>query len=240
MKISKLVFYDFKNIMTSWITYFSIALCILPAFGIAYSVANLNGPFEVIQLTYFFAFFGTLLVVINAMLPFTKDISHNTITLMMNTKSNRVKYYIAKVITIGIAGLIFGIAGNLSTYFLAAYAGLEMPGELMWQIILHFILYTLFYGTLFLTISTFYNNVLALFIVALLSIMLLPSLLDGILMWDGLSEWVNTFIREYLPLYFLPEVTGSHNWLSAHYVSSAAGIILIAVIGLIKIQKRDY
>lgn len=138
------------------------------------------------------------------------------------------------------AGLIFGIAGNLSTYFLAAYAGLEMPGELMWQIILHFILYTLFYGTLFLTISTFYNNVLALFIVALLSIMLLPSLLDGILMWDGLSEWVNTFIREYLPLYFLPEVTGSHNWLSAHYVSSAAGIILIAVIGLIKIQKRDY
>jgi hypothetical protein len=138
MRISKLVFYDFKNIMTSWITYFSIALCILPAFGIAYSVANLNGPFEVIQLTYFFAFFGTLLVVINAMLPFTKDISHNTITLMMNTKSNRVKYYIAKVITIGIAGLIFGIAGNLSTYFLAAYAGLEMPGELMWQIILHF------------------------------------------------------------------------------------------------------
>lgn len=51
---------------------------------------------------------------------------------------------------------------------------------------------------------------------------------------------MNTFIREYLPLYFLPEVTGSHYWLSAHYVSSAAGIILIAVIGLIKIQKRDY
>lgn len=240
MRISKLVSYDLKNIMTSWLTYFSIALCVLPAFGIAYSVANFKGPFEVIQLTYFFAFFGSLLVVIIAMLSYTKDLSQNTITLMMNEKSSRIKYYIAKVITIGIIGLIFGIAGTLSTYFLAEYAGLEMAGELFWQIPLHYVLYALFYGTLFLTISTFFTNVLALLIVAVLSIMMLPTLFDGLLLWNDLPEWAGTFITDWFPLYFISETIGSHNWITEHYISTIVAIILIIVIGLIRIQKKDY
>lgn len=241
MRISKLVSYDLKNIMTSWLTYFSIVLCVLPAFGIAYSVANFKGPsFEVIQLTYFFAFFGSLLVVIIAMLSFTKDLSQNTITLMMNEKSTRIQYYIAKVITIAIIGLIFGIAGTLSTYLLAEYAGLEMASELFWQITVHYILYALFYGTLFLTISTFYTNVLALFIVAVLSIMMLPTLFDGLLLWNDLPEWMGTFITDWLPLYFISETIGSHNWIAEHYISTIIAIVLFIVIGIMRIRTKDY
>lgn len=240
MRISKLVAYDFKNLMTSWLTYFSFILCILPAYAIAYSIANLGGPFEVIQLTYFYAFFGNLLVVIIAMLPFTRDISQNTIVLLMNEKSNRTKYYLAKTITIIIVGLIFGIVGALSTFFLAGYADLEVTNKLLALIVLHFVLYTLFYGTLFLTLSVFYNNVLSLFIIALLSIMLLSTLLGGLLMWEGLPEFARTFISEYLPLYFLPEVVGSHNWLSEHYISTSIGIIIFVAIGLIKVRHKDY
>lgn len=240
MRISKIVSYDLKNIMTSWLTYFSIVLCVLPAFGIAYSVANFKGPFEVIQLTYFFAFFGSLLVVIIAMLSFTKDLSQNTITLLMNEKSSRMKYYISKVITIGVTGLIFGIAGTLSTYFLAEYARLEMSNELFWQITVHYILYALFYGTLFLTISTFYTNVLALFIIAILSIVLLPTLLDGLLMWSGLPESIGTFIADWLPLYFISETIGSHNWITEHYISTIIAIVLFIVIGLMRIRTKDY
>ncbi|MGO1922480.1 MAG: hypothetical protein ACTH14_01485 [Jeotgalicoccus sp.] len=241
MRISKLVSYDLKNIMTSWLTYFSIVLCVLPAFGIAYSVANFKGPsFEVIQLTYFFAFFGSLLVVIIAMLSFTKDLSQNTITLMMNEKSKRIQYYIAKVITIAIIGLIFGIAGTLSTYLLAEYAGLEMASELFWQITVHYILYALFYGTLFLTISTFYTNVLALFIVAVLSIMMLPTLFDGLLLWNDLPEWMGTFITDWLPLYFISETIGSHNWIAEHYISTIIAIVLFIVIGIMRIRTKDY
>lgn len=240
MRISKLVTYDLKNILTSWLTYFSLFLCILPAFGIAYSIANLEGPFGVVQLTYFYAFFGTLLVVISAMLPFTKDISQNTIVLFMNEKSNRIKYYLAKTITIALVGLLFGIVGALSTYFLAEYASLEVSGELLGLIVLHFVLYTLFYGTLFLTISVFYNNVLALFIVALISIMLLPGLLEGLMMWDGLPNAIGTFITEYFPPYFLSEVVGSHEWTAGHYISTSIGIIVIIIIGLLKVRNRDY
>lgn len=240
MRISKLVSYDIKNILTNWLTYFSIVLCFLPAFAIAYSVANLKAPFDVIQLTYFFAFFGTLLVVINVMLPFTKDISQNTITLMMNEKSNRLKYYLAKVISILIIGLIFGIAATASTYFLSSYADLDMANELFWKIPFHYVLYALFYGTLFLAISTFYNNVLALFIIAMLSIMLLPTLFDGLLLWNKLPEAAVTFISEYLPLYFISDVIGSHDWVTGHYVSTIVCIFLINIIGLIRIQARDY
>lgn len=240
MRISKLVTYDLKNILTSWLTYFSLFLCIMPAVAIAYSIVNLKGPFEVTHITSFFAFFGTLLVVINAMLPFTKDISQNTIVIFMNEKSNRVTYYLAKSITIALVGLLFGVVGALSTYILASYASLEVSSKLLALIVLHFILYALFYGTLFLTISLFYNNVLALFIVGMLSIMLLPGLLEGLMMWDGLPNSIGTFITEYFPLYFISEVIGSHEWTVGHYVSTVVSIILFIAVGLVKVRKRDY
>lgn len=240
MRISKIVSYDLKIIMTSWVTYFSLLLCILPSFGIAYSIANLKGPFEVIHIIYFFGFFGTLLVVINAMLTFTKDISQNTIILFMNEKSNRIKYFVSKILIILIVGLLFGFVGSVSIYLLAQYANLEVSLELLGEVIIHYILYTLFYGVLFLTTSVFYKNIVTLFIIALITIMLAPTLLDGLLMWDGLSELTSTIILEYLPLYFLPEVVGSQNWSNENYISTIIVIIVIAALGLIKIRKQDY
>lgn len=240
MKISKIVMYDMMAAFRSWFTYFSLILCILPAFGIAYSIKNFEAPFDTTHLIAFFAFFGSLLVVINAMLPFTKDLSQNTIILMMNQSANRMKYFLAKMISIGCVGLLFGLVSLASTYILANYVSLEFDAEFFWKIPLTYVIYTLFFGGLFLLISIYFSNVAALFIIALISIVLLPSLLNGLMYWDKIPDSVVNFVEDSLPLYYLPDLISNLEWQSSFYISSLVAIALFTLLGMLLIRRKDY
>ncbi|MCK1976880.1 ABC transporter permease subunit [Jeotgalicoccus huakuii] len=240
MKISKIVTYDLLTALRSWFTYFSLILCILPAGAIAYSVANFEAPFDTTQLIAFFAFFGSLLVVINAMLAFTKDLSQNTIILMMNQSGNRMKYFLSKIISIGCIGLLFGLVCLASTYALSTYAGLDFDAALYWKIPVTYVIYTLFYGGLFLLISIYFTNFAALFIISLISIVLLPSLFNGLLFWDKIPDSVVNFLEDSLPLYYLPDLLNTLEWQTSFYISSIVAILLFTVLGMLLIRRKDY
>jgi ABC-2 type transport system permease protein len=240
MIFTKQLAYDVRGILTDWMLYFALIMSIIPAFGILYSIVNLKGPFDTIQVTYFYTSFGAVLSIIVTIRPFVKDLQNNTIVLFMNRLGNRYKYYTSKLVASVVVGLIFGLVGMAVLSFASYYADLNIPTELYYQMVIHYMLFTLFYGSLFLTLSTFIKSPIGLIVTALLSILLLPSLLQVPLYIDGTPEFILTFVTDYLPLNFAPDVLGSHNFITAHYVSFIVFTVVFAGIGYFKIGRTDY
>lgn len=240
MRLSKQLAYDIRSILTDWLLYFALVMSIIPAFGILYSIVNLNGPFDTIQVTYFYAFFGGVLSVIVTIRPFVKDLQNNTIVLFMNQTRNRYKYYTSKLIAAGIVGLIFGLIGMGVLGFAASYADLEFSDSLYYQMVIHYILFTLFYGSVFLALSTFIKSPIGLIVTALLSILLLPSLLQVPLYVDNTPEFILTFVTDYLPFNFAPDVLGSQDFSNGQYISTILAIVIFIMIGYFKIGRTDY
>lgn len=232
--------YDIKGILTDWLLYFALIMSIFPAMGIIYSITHLSGPFTMIQVTYFYAFFGSVLSVIVAIRPFVKDLQNNTIILFMNKTNNRYKYYTSKIISSAIVGLIFGAVGVLVVIFGVYYADLETDASLYYKVILHYILFTLFYGSVFLAMSTFIKSPIGLIVSAILFIMLLPSLLEVPLHIENTPEIIQTFITDYLPFSFSPEVLGSQSFSTGQYVSMIVCIVIFTMIGFMKVGRTDY
>lgn len=232
--------YDIKGVLTDWVLYLGLIMSILPAIGIIYSIKEWGGPFDMVQVTYFYTFFGSVLSVITAIRPFVKDLQNNTIVLFMNQTSNRFKYYASKTVSSAFVGFLFGIVGTGVIYFGASYADISMETELYYLIIIHYILFTLFYGSVFLAFSTFVKSPIGLIVTAILSILLLPTLLEVPLYIDNVPEFVITFITDYLPLNFAPEVIGSHDFSTGQYISIVVWIFLLIVLGMMKMKRTDY
>lgn len=219
--------------------YFGLIMSILPAVGIIYSI-NQWGDFDTMQVTSFYTFFGSVIAVITAIRPFVKDLQNNTIVLFMNQTSNRYKYYASKIVSSAFVGLIFGLAGTFVIALGAGYADIVFDQALYYQMVIHYILFTLFYGSVFLALSTFIKNPVGLIVMAILSIFLLPSLLQVPFYIEQTPEFINTFIMEYLPFNFAPDVIGSHDFSTEQYVSTVCFIIAFIVIGIIKMKYTDY
>ncbi|MUV37562.1 hypothetical protein JNUCC1_01368 [Lentibacillus sp. JNUCC-1] len=238
MKVSKLVAFDVKRIISSWLLYLALGLSFLAAFGIAYSIKHLSGPFTMSHITSFYAMFGSIFSAVIGMRLFSVDLSSETISLLLNTKTNRVKYGLSKMIGFGIVGLIFGIACAVTVYITKIYTGVDVEQMLYWKSILNYVLFTMFYAALFFTISLFYRKVTVLFVVAVLAVSFLPNLLDTLLQAD-LPAFLASSI-EHLPLYFFPIYIGSHNLELLQYGVVFGSIALLAVLSFTFIQKQDY
>ena len=232
--------YDIKGILTDWVLYFALVLSVLPAYGILYSIVNFQGPFNVTQVTYFYAFFGSVLSIIVAIRPFVKDLQNNTIVLFMNKRSNRYKYYVSKLTAGAVTGLIFGVFCTFVLMFASGYADLEIQTALYFEVIVHYILFTLFYTSVFLAMSTFIKGPIALIVSAILSIMLLPTLLQVPVYIEQTPEAVITFINDYLPFSFAPDVIGLQDFTSGQYVSTIGFIVLFILLGVFKAGRTDY
>lgn len=239
MKISRMVSFDMKQVFRHWFFYTALILSFLPAFGIAYSIKNLGGPFTIDHVTSFYALFGTILSVVMAMMLYTKDLTNETMTLMVNQKQNRARYLAAKVISSGLVGLSFGVFCALTVFFAQSYIGADVEALLYVKTIVNYTLFTILYMVLFFFISIFYQSVAALFVIAVLAISFLPNLMATALGNMSLPGVVETVI-EHLPIYYLPHLIGPHNIDGIQYGIAAAFILVFYFGSYTSIRRQDY
>ncbi|RWZ58680.1 hypothetical protein EQV77_06860 [Halobacillus fulvus] len=239
MIISRVVLFDMKRIFSNWFLYFSLILSFVPAFGIAYSIKNLGGPFTLAHVTSFYALFGTILSVVVAMRLYTADLSNETITLVMNDKVTRVKYLISKFLGFSLVGLVFGLFCAGTVFFIKEYLSLSPDGMLYVKTIVNYVLFTTLYTILFFFASIYYRSVAALFVIAVLSISFLPNLISTIMDSGSLPASVSAAI-EYLPFYYFPILIGSHNLAGIEYLMVAAFLIVLFAGSLFSIRRQDY
>ncbi|MGR6117957.1 hypothetical protein ACTHHL_15755 [Aeribacillus composti] len=238
MITSKLVWFDIKKLHVSWFTYLSLLLSVIPAYGIAYAIKNLNGPFNIYHITSFYALLGSILCVVLSMRLFTDDIHNEILTLLFNKKENRKKYLFAKFIGAIYVGFLFGIICTLVIIGSEQYLKIN-TGNLYLKSIINYILFTSFYVLLFFYLSTFYRKVTVLFVIAVLSISFLPNLIMTAIDSKMFPDIVVNII-EYTPIYFLPIKIGSHNFSSMEYIITLLSIVFLFFLSTYSILRQDY
>lgn len=239
MITSKLILLDIKKIHLNWFIYFSIILSVIPAYGIAYAIKNLHGPFSIYHITSFYSLFGTILCVIISMRLFTDDLYNEVHTLLYSNKDNRKKYLISKVIGSIYIGILFGITCVFVIFTSVEYLNINVNNSIYIKSIINYVMFSSFYSILFFFISTFYRKVTFLFVIAILSISFLPNLISTILDSNLFSDKINNVI-ENLPFYFLPLMIGSHNFSNTQYILTLLSILLVFYLAIKSLLRQDY
>lgn len=240
MGIGQIIKYDILNIFKSPLFYFLILLSIFPSIAISYSIKELKGPFDLQHITSFYALFGSISAYIFTIGVFTKDLTNETISFFMNNKSSRQSYILAKMISIFWVGLIFGLVGIITVHSChVIYLGNEIPYNTYFEMLLNYILFSLFFGLLFLLVSLFYRNIISYYIVGLLFITFIPGIISSILFWEETPELVVTIV-DHIPLYTLPAFLGGNALEVSHYISVICSIVILIILNTVLVKKRDY
>ncbi|WP_071460862.1 P-loop NTPase family protein [Bacillus massilinigeriensis] len=239
MIASKLFWLDVRGLHSKFYLYVALIGSIFPAFGIAYSIKNLDGPFTILHVTSFYALFGSILCVSFGMNLFTKDMGSGVNTLIFNSQTNRKKYVLSKFTGFLYIGLVFGITCSLMTLGMAYYLNSTVELSLYLKSILNYILFSVLYATFFLFISLFYRKVTVLFVIAVLSISFLPNLVSTLLEGNILPASVEKIVEK-VPFYFFPILIGSHNLSGMEYLIVALSIVVVLLCSLFAISKQDY
>lgn len=206
MNIGQLVKYDLTRIFRNPLGYLGFLISILPGLGIILSVKTLDGPFTAEVVMVMFFVFGGLVMLMFAIRTIVRDMQYGTIQLFLNSRTNRIKYLYAKLISaIGIV-VIFTILGTLLTLLSTSIIGagnlsasdfLKMFGE--------FILIMLFYVTLLNILNLLTGKSAIVYTATILCIIFLPTIFDAFIFIPEIGEDLAKMMQ-YNPLDFLPKI----------------------------------
>lgn len=203
MSIFNIFKLEVKRILKSKEFYTSIVLSLLFGSALVYTIKIDQGPFTINAVSSFYGIVATFAIVFLGTKTFIEDLNNQTIIYFFSSSKNRIHYFIGKLLSAIIVGLIFGII--CSIFMIISAFILSWKVNLVTYILMPIFLYTLcssFYILFFFKISIFVRKPTTLISLTILFVIAVPTILQNIILVNGIPESVGLFIKN-MPFYFL-------------------------------------
>lgn len=234
--IKNYVIENIKELLVSGRMLIGLLVALFPAVCIiAFIVTSNNSTFHIKHVSNFYCMLGLLAAVLTGVYMINRDFSSNVISLIYNSRKNRLLYTIANVITTLIISILYaivgilvcvvakniGVSGELKISFLCGFAA-----NLLIIIPSYVLMCNLFY--------LFKAKTGMIYTILTASILFLPNLVSNII-WGIESEVINGIVDN-IPLYYYPIYAGSSPFSALQY---AIGVGLILLMFCLVIKKSE-
>lgn len=223
-----------KELITSGIIIIGVIVAVIPPVILMYYIINYgSNSFYIKHISNFFCIFGLYIGVLSPLYFINRDFSMDTITLVCNTKENRIAYLNANVLLAFFLSLFYSSIG-VATVLIANYLG--VTGDLTVNFIIGFlcnltITIVFYYLFSYLLFSFFIkSNVVFSFLTLLL--LFIPNIISNIL-YSTQNELLNNLFEK-IPMYFLPIYAGSNIMEISQYIISILSICILYTLSMKK------
>lgn len=226
--ITGYVTYSFKKLLTRGYLPLGLMISVLPAAIMCYIILNNSASFTIKHVSNFYCMLGITAMVLQSMYLINNDFSYNTISLIYNSKKNRLGYIIGNIIISILVGIIFSTIG-IVLFIISKYLG--VPGELETLFLLEFILNAIlvivsyFLFGYYLLISGFRSG--AAYGILILFLLFIPNLLSNIV-YGYPNSFLSTLVENF-PGYYFPIILGSNVFTPLQYIISLITIFLLFI-----------
>ncbi|HEE9175390.1 TPA: hypothetical protein R8D17_002811 [Staphylococcus aureus] len=226
---------ELKNIYV----YLSIILAFISGSGIIYSIHSLNGPFDETNVSGLYATISIIAMSLFCVKIFSIDFHYQVSQLILTSKINRIKFIITKILIAIFISLIFSIGCMLLLKTNSILNGFDFDFMDIINVIIHNLLFMLFYSAIVLLLSLIINKIATLFIVNFILVMVLPSILQKLTAIPKTPEFLKMLIEESpfltLPIH-LPDLSLSEN----NIIVISISVILLFSFIFVLIPKKDF
>jgi len=183
--------------------FLSIAFAFLFGGGIVYSIYELGGPFQPRNVSGLYASIATVALGVFCAKVVIADLHYGTIYLLFTSARDRITYLVSRVIVISTMSLLFGLGCAALLFVNHELNGQAFSVADVGMAVLQYVLFGVFFTLLFQVISMYYQKVMQLLILSLVTILVLPGLLGIVFQVDAIPEFVKDLVA-YAPIYSLP------------------------------------
>ncbi|MCA0172938.1 hypothetical protein [Bacillus sp. RAR_GA_16] len=181
----------------------SIGFAFLFGGGIVYAIYQMDGPFQPQNVSGLYSGVATVALGVFCAKVVIADLHHGTIYLLFTSARNRIIFLISRVLVISVVSLLFGLGCAALLYVNHVLNGQAFSAGDVGQAVLQYVLFGVFFTLLFQVISMFYQKVMQLLILSLVTILVLPGLLGIVFQVEAIPEFVKDIVA-YAPIYSLP------------------------------------
>jgi ABC-2 type transport system permease protein len=183
--------------------FLSIAFAFLFGGGIVYSIYELDGPFQPRNVSGLYAGIATVALGVFCAKVVIADLHYGTIYLLFTSARDRIKFLVSRVLVISTMSLLFGFGCAALLFVNHQLNGQAFSASDVGTSVLHYVLFGVFFTLLFQVISMYYQKVMQLLILSLVTILVLPGLLGIVFQVEAIPDFVKDLVA-YAPVYSLP------------------------------------
>ena len=242
MKALQLVKYDILSVFKSPLSYLGLLLTLLPIAGIITMYYNgMDGKIEGKTILGIFSWFTAVLGLLFIIKTITRDMSHGTIQLFLNSTRNRISYFMGKFISIVIIGLLFsGLVVGLVKLIESMLNGDPVGNDVIWHFVQLYMLLFVTYGLLLFLINIAIQKPAVIFTLGIFCILIAPIAIQMIPMIPEYGDDIKDVLK-YIPFsYIIEKVFQAQFELKDYQIWIALGsIIVLFVLNLVYISKKD-
>lgn len=231
--ITGYVSYNLKRLITRGYLPLGLMISILPASIMCYIILVNSAPFTIKHISNFYCMLGITAMVLQSTCLINNEFYYKTISLIYNSKENRLGYIIGNILISIFVGAIFSAIGII-LFIISKYLG--VPGELEIIFLLGFILDVILVIVIYflcgycLFLSGFRSG--AVYGILILFLLFIPNLLSNIVY--GYSNPFLSAVVENFPGYYLPITVGSNVFTLLQYIISLITIFVLFTVVLKK------
>lgn len=232
--ITGYVSYNLKRLITRGYLPLGLMISILPASIMCYIILVNSAPFTIKHISNFYCMLGITAMVLQSTCLINNEFYYKTISLIYNSKENRLGYIIGNILISIFVGAIFSAIGII-LFIISKYLG--VPGELEIIFLLGFILDVILVIVIYflcgycLFLSGFRSG--AVYGILILFLLFIPNLLSNIVY--GYSNPFLSAVVENFPGYYLPITVGSNVFTLLQYIISLITIFVLFTVVLKKV-----
>ncbi len=183
--------------------FLSIGFAFLFGGGIVYSIYELDGPFQPENVSGLYGGVATVALGIFCAKVVIADLHYGTIYLLFTSARDRIKFLVSRVLVISTMSLLFGFGCAALLFVNHQLNGQAFSVADVGMSVLHYVLFGVFFTLLFQVVSMYYQKVMQLLILSLVTILVLPGLLGIVFQVEAVPEFVKDLVA-YAPVYSLP------------------------------------
>jgi ABC-2 type transport system permease protein len=183
--------------------FLSIAFAFLFGGGIVYSIYELDGPFQPENVSGLYGGVATVALGVFCAKVVIADLHYGTIYLLFTSARDRIKFLVSRVLVISTMSLLFGFGCAALLFVNHQLNGQAFSASDVGTSVLHYVLFGVFFTLLFQVISMYYQKVMQLLILSLVTILVLPGLLGIVFQVEAIPDFVKDLVA-YAPVYSLP------------------------------------
>lgn len=241
MNLFQLVKHDIISILRSPLTYLAFVLTLLPIIGMTALVnqqmKKVDGDVILAMGSWFFSIVGLLFVI----KTITRDISQGTIQLYLNKVSSRIKYFIAKTLSIAfIAVFITVILDVLVLIIQAVTKGPDVKVEKLIEILWFYLVFLLFFGLLLFLVALIVPKPALIYALGIFLVLIVPFAEPFLPMIPKIGDDIQKSLK-YIPFSYLTSKTtsGKYTFSNWQWFISAASIVIFFIANTFYISKKD-
>lgn len=239
MNLYNYVVLEISRLFSNIYLYIGLLASLLFGGGIVYSIYVLNGPFNPNNVSGLFSNVSILALGLMCMNIVTRDLRTEVHQLIMINEKNRKLFVITRLILSVALSLTFSIALSLLLGFNYLLNKQGIDFLLISHIFIDYILFGMFFTSMFLTISLYYKNILGLTTLSFIIIMFLPGIISLFLSIPNIPEILKV-IMTYIPIFSLTSKIASLSMNNWEILIALISSLLLYSWSFFNISKIDY